>query len=93
MIGFIVAVVAGWLTPMLEAPLARPLARAMGPRILVEPGEMRALSFIIAMLAAGVVAELLDSGSAFWVILGGTIGIFASRLAALLRKVIEGRPR
>jgi len=93
MIGFIVAVVAGWLTPMLEAPLARPLARAMGPRILVEPGEMRALAFIIAMLAAGVLAELFDSGSAFWVILGGAVGFFGTRLAGALRVVIEGRPR
>jgi hypothetical protein len=93
MLGFIVAVVAGWLTPAVEAPLARPLAKALAPRILVEPGEMRALAFMIVMLAAGIVAELLDSGSAFWVILGGAIGFFGTRLLAALRAVIEGRPR
>jgi len=93
MLGFIVAVVAGWLTPMIEGPLARPLARALGPRILVEAGEMRALAFMIAMLAAGVIAELLDSGSAFWVILGGAIGFFGTRIVAALRAVIEGKPR
>jgi hypothetical protein len=93
MLGFVLAVVAGWLTPMVEAPLARPLARAMGARLPVEAGEMRTLSFIIVMLAAGVLAELFDSGSTFWVILGGAIGFFATRIVAALRSVIEGRPR
>lgn len=93
MLGFVLAVVAGWLTPMVESPLARPLARAMGSRLPVEPGEMRALSFIIVMLAAGVLAEIFDSGSAFWVILGGAIGFFGTRLVTALRAVIEGKPR
>jgi hypothetical protein len=93
MLGFIVAVVAGWLTPVLEEPLARPLAKAIGGVVRVEAGEMRALAFIIAMLAAGVAAELFDSGSTFWVILGGAIGFFATRLVAALRAVIEGKPR
>ncbi len=93
MIGFILAVVAGWLTPAVEGPLTRPLAKAMAPRILVEPGEMRALSFIIVMVAVGVLAELFDSGSTFWVILGGAIGFFGTRIIGALRVVIEGKPR
>jgi hypothetical protein len=39
-----------------------------------------------------VLAELLGSGSAFWVILGGAIGFFGTRIVAALRAVIEGKP-
>jgi hypothetical protein len=93
MLGFIVAVVAGLLTPRAEAPLARPLARAMEGRIPVAPGEMRILAFILMMLLAGVVAELLHSGSAFWIILGGGLGYFGERILAAVRAAIDGRPR
>jgi hypothetical protein len=93
MLGFIVAVVAGWLAPAAEGPVARPLARALGPRLAVAESEMRALSLIIMMLAAGLAAEALDSGSPFWVILGGAIGFFGTRIVTALRDVIDGRRR
>lgn len=90
MLGFVVAVVAGWLTPVAEKTLARPLARALGPRLAVDEAEMRALAFIIVMLAAGVLAEVFDSGAPFWVILGGAVGFFGTRLVTRLREVIAG---
>ena len=91
MFGFIVAVIAGFLTPYAEAPLARPLAKAMGSQIALEPGEVRLLSFIIVMLLAGVASELLHSGSSFWVILGGALGYFLLRIVAMIKGAIDGR--
>ena len=93
MLGFILGVVAGWLAPVAEEPLARPLARALAPRITVAESEMRAVAFIIVMLLAGLLAEAVDSESAFWVILGGAIGFFGTRIVTALRAVIDGKPR
>lgn len=93
MLGFILAVVAGWLTPVAEGPVARPLAKAMRPQVAVEEGEMRVLAFIFMMLVAGLLAEIFDSGSAFWVIAGGTLGFFGTRIVTWLRGVLGGRRR
>ena len=49
------------------------------------------LAFIVAMLAAGVIGSLLDSGSAFWMILGGALGYFATRLVAAARAAMDAR--
>jgi hypothetical protein len=89
--GFIVAVIAGFLVPHLESPVARPVEKAMQSHVPLAAGELRLLAFVLAMLAAGVVAELLNSGSAFWVILGGALGYFGARILAALRKVIDAR--
>ena len=91
MLGFIVAVIAGFLTPHIEPPVTRPLARMIERWITLEPGDVRLLSFALALLAAGLVAVLLDSGSAFWIVLGGTLGYFATRIVAALREVIDNR--
>lgn len=91
--GFIVAVVAGLLTTAAEEPLARPAARALARVVQVEPGEMRLFAFVLVMLIAGIAAELLDSGSAFWVILGGALGYFGTRIAQFVKAQVDGRPR
>ncbi len=89
--GFIVAVVAGFIAPQLEGPVTRPLEKAMRGYVPLEAGELRLASFIVAMLAAGILAELLHSGSAFWVILGGAIGWFGTRIVAAVRKTLDAR--
>lgn len=91
MLAFLIALLAGFLTPHAEAPLARPLAALMGDKLTLEPGETRVLSFILVMLLAGIAAELLDSGSTFWVILGGGLGYFALRLVAAAQTVLDQR--
>jgi len=91
MLGFIIAVVAGFLTPYAEAPLARPLARALEGRISLEPAEVRLIAFMLVMLLAGVAATLLASGSVFWVIFGGILGYFVIRIVTLLRDQIDKR--
>jgi hypothetical protein len=93
MFGFILGLVAGFLTPHAEGPVAQPLAKAMAGHLRLEPGEMRVLSFILVMLIAGIGAELLNSGSTFWVILGGGLGYFATRLVAAARAAYASRSR
>ena len=93
MLGFLAAIVAGFVTPQLEAPLARPLARKMEKYITLEASETRLIAFILAMLAAGVASALLASGSTFWVILGGALGYFGTRLVAAAREVMDARKR
>jgi len=91
MLGFIVAAIAGFVTPQLEAPVARPAARFLEKHITLEASETRLIAFIVAMLAAGVVANLLGSGSVFWMILGGALGYFATRLVAAARAAMDAR--
>lgn len=91
MLGFLAALVAGFLTPHAEEPLARPVARALKGHVELAPGELRLLAFILALLIGAVVAELLDSGSPFWVVLGGGLGYFATRLTAAARRAIDTR--
>jgi hypothetical protein len=91
--GFIIAVIAGFATPYVETPLAVPLARLTEKFVRVDQAELRMVAFAIVMLIAGVAAELLHSGSAFWVILGGVIGVFAARIVASLKEIVENRPK
>jgi hypothetical protein len=91
MFGFVIALVAGFLAPHAEAPLARPVAEAMRGVIKLEDGEMRLLSFMIVMLIAGVVCALLDAGSPLGVILGGVLGYFGLRLSAYAKSAIDGK--
>ena len=85
MLGFIIAVVAGFLTPYAETPLAKPVEALMRDHIRLEPGELRVLTFILVMVLAGVASNLLASGSTFWVILGGGLGYFGTRLVAAVQ--------
>jgi hypothetical protein len=93
MFGFFIALIAGFLTRHAEDPLTRPLLRRLGTRVVIEPGEVRLVSFVIVMLLAGLLAALLHSGSPFWVILGGAVGYFATRLLAAAQAVLDGRKR
>lgn len=93
MLGFLVAVAAGYLSDRAEKPLARPLAETLRPWIAVDEAEMRPLSFMLCLLLAGLLAELLHSGTPFWVILGGVLGYFGSRIIAAVQGEMERRKR
>jgi len=91
MFGFLIAIAAGAVTPMIETPVARPLARAMGDNVELADGELRTLAFMIAMIVAGVLCAVFDSGSALSLAVGGTLGYFGMRLVRWLQRVIEGK--
>lgn len=93
MLGFIAALIAGFVTPHIEVPLVRPLVRKIAPHMRIEEAEVRMVSFAVMMLIAGLIAALLHSASAFWVILGGVLGYFALRLVEAARQTLEQRRR
>lgn len=91
MFGFLIALVAGFLTPHAEAPLARPVAEALRDVIKLEDGEIRLLGFMIVMLITGLLCALFDTGSPLGVMLGGTLGYFGLRLSAYAKAAVEGK--
>ncbi|MFQ1702307.1 hypothetical protein ACJ5NV_17110 [Loktanella agnita] len=91
MLGFIIAVIAGFLTPQLEGPIGGPIVKAMEGHIPVEPNEKRLIAFMVAMLIAGIASALLNSGTAFWIILGGVLGYFGLRMYEAGKKYYEER--
>jgi hypothetical protein len=87
MLGFILALGAGFLTPHVEDQVARPVAKAIKGLVDIPQGEMRALSFILMMTAAAALAWLLGAQvSARWFMIGGALGFVAVRLVAGLSK-------
>ncbi len=91
MLGFIIAVVAGFLTPHADGPLTGPIVARAAPFIRIEPTEQRLISFMILMLICGFLAAILDSGSAFWIIFGGSVGYFATRIFDSGKRVMDDR--
>lgn len=91
MLGFICAVIAGFGAKYVQDPLVRPLARALHGKIAIEESEFPLVGFILTMLLAGIAANLMQSGSAFWMILGGALGYFAIRIVGAAKAVIDGR--
>ena len=89
MLGFICAVIAGFGAQYVDEPLVRPLVRALQGKIDIEPAETRLVGFILTMLLAGIAAEVLRSGTAFWMILGGALGYFALRIVAAVKGLID----
>lgn len=91
MLGFIIAAAAGFLTPQLEGPVGGPIVKAMEGHIPVEGNEKRLIAFMVAMLVAGIAAALVNSGTPFWVISGGILGYFGTRLVEAGKKAMDER--
>lgn len=93
MFGFLIAVVAGFLTPHIETPLARPVARALEGQMTLEAHELRLIAFMIMLLAAAILSALMDTGSVFTVVLGAIIGYFLLRIVGVVKAAVDGKPR
>jgi len=93
MFGIVTAFVAGFLAPSVEESLARPVAKALAPRIVVAPEEIRLLGFMLMLLLAALIAAVFDSGSALGISLAAVLGYFAPRIAAAVRTALDGRRR
>ena len=68
-----------------------PIVKALDGHIKIAPTETRLIAFMIAMIAAGVVAALLNSGSAFWVMFGGVLGYFGTRIVEVIKKQMDAQ--
>lgn len=91
MFGFLIALIAGFATPMLETPAARPIARLMGRNVELADGELRALAFMIAMIVAGVLCAVFSTGTPLSLAIGGTLGYFGTRLLGWGQRALENR--
>ncbi|MEO1639267.1 MAG: hypothetical protein AAFU41_08475 [Pseudomonadota bacterium] len=93
MLGFLVAVAAGFITPQIEGPVAGQIVKALEGSITIEANEKRLIAFMVALLAAAVIAALLDSGSVFGIIVGAILGYFGTRIVAKIKQVIDGQSK
>lgn len=91
MLGFLIAAGLGYLTPKLVAPLGTPVVKALQNHIKIAPEEKRLITFMLAMLIAAIVAVLIGSGTPFWIMVGGVLGYFGSRIFAAVKKIIDDR--
>jgi hypothetical protein len=91
MLGFHVAAIVGALAPKMDEAVTAPVVAFLNGYIKIEAGEMRTISFMIALLIAAVLSVLLDSGTVFGIILGVVLGYFGPRIYMLLKRVIEAR--
>lgn len=91
MLGFLIAAAAGFLTPQIEGPVAGPIVKMLEGHFTVADTEKRLIAFMIALLAAAIVAAALNSGSVFGIITGAILGYFGTRIYDVLRKLVESR--
>lgn len=91
MIEFLIAIAAGFAAPHLEAPVAAPVARKLQDTIKLEPGEMRVLALLIAMIGGAVLISLIGDLPVFGFAVGIGLGYFGTRLVAMVRKAVEGK--
>jgi len=64
MFGFLIAVVAGYLVPQLDKPVARPVIKTLSKYMEFEDVETRLISFVAALVAAAIVSAIFGTGSA-----------------------------
>ena len=91
MLGFLIALVAGGVTPMLEGPIARPVARMLADHIDVAEGEVRILAFMAALIVAAILCAVFSTGTPLSLAIGAALGYFGMRLARLAQRLIEDR--
>jgi len=93
MLGFLIAAAAGYLTPQLEGTVAGPVKKALEGHFPVSATETRLIAFMVALLGAAVLCAAFNTGSVFGIIVGAILGYFGTRLFAVLKKIIDGRPK
>lgn len=83
---FLFSLLAGFLAPRVEEPLARLLARVESVEFLLDAREMGVLSFALMLLLAAMIAAALGAdSSAFLALFGGVLGYFGTDLYAYVR--------
>ena len=60
------------------------------PETPTPPAQSTTLTIPIAIIIAGVLCALFDSGSALGLAIGATLGFFIVRLGRWLQRIIEG---
>lgn len=90
MLGFIIALIAGYLVPQLDQTVSRPITKTLGKYMTFEDVETRLISFVVALIAASIIAAIFGSGSALGMIIGTLLGYFAMRIWAAMQAYVKG---
>lgn len=89
MLGFILAIVAGYATPHAEPHVAKLMKDVLGAPFKTDESELKLLTFVLLMLAVAALLAVSNSSLApFLMILGGGLGVFGTRIVAALRKKV-----
>ena len=89
---FILALIAGFVTPMVEATVMGFVSKLQNDDFKFEDGENRAITFGLMMLAVAIIANITGgSANAVWILVGGLIGLFAMRIYNLIVKKASSR--
>ncbi|SEW17231.1 hypothetical protein SAMN04488515_1392 [Cognatiyoonia koreensis] len=91
MLGFLIAVGAGFLVPVIEGAVGETIAESLRKHMELEMSETRVISLLIALILASLLALALHSGNAFSIALGLTIGYFGLRIIGIIKKAIDGK--
>ena len=75
---FILGIVAGWGAPMAEDHLRGPLQQALSGE--TSPVELRAVSLVVCLLVAAILAWIIGSHAALPLVLGALVGVLGPRL-------------
>ena len=75
---FILGIFAGWGAPMAEEHLRGPLQKLLS--VEIPPIELRAMSLMVCLFIASILALVLGRSYAVPLMLGGLIGVLAPRL-------------
>jgi len=90
MFGFLIAVVAGYLVPQLDKPVARPVIKTLSKYMEFEDVETRLISFVAALVAAAIVSAIFGTGSALGLIVGTLLGYFGQRIWNAIQSYVKG---
>ena len=90
MFGFLIALVAGYLVPQLDKPVARPVIKTLSKHMTFEEVETRLISFVAALIAAAVISAIFGTGSALGLIVGTLLGYFGQRIWNAIQAYIKG---
>lgn len=93
MLGFVIAVCAGALVPMLEDPVGQTLADMLRKFMPIEVGEARIIALLAALIVVALLSVLFSSGSILGIAVGLTLGYFATRLVTVVKKAVDGKPK
>ncbi|MEM1235859.1 MAG: hypothetical protein AAGI10_02735 [Pseudomonadota bacterium] len=89
MLAFILAIVAGFASRFVQAPLMGSLEKILLDRIDIRPEDSLALSYGLCLLLVALIVLFSGSSvSAFALLLGGLLGLFGNEIVAAIRKQI-----
>ena len=91
MFAFLIAACAGYMVPLLEDALGRPVVKMLRGSMPVDENETRTVTILAVLLVVSLLAVAFESGNAFGIALGLALGYFGTRLFAAIKSAVDGK--